>query len=286
VKARGIARHLEGWQPGLLAVFLAGVSTVLAVPRPVLPVDIPEPLLEPRVLAQVAREDEALAAAAERERLDTDVRALGSAMRAYGIADAAGDGPALVAARRDVAEASRRAAAQGEHALVMLRAYELRSFLREVRRWEAKGEETPELRELGGPFVARAQASGWVAGRHLIFDDTVRATMFKMRWNEIAMAHGSAFDVTVAERRALYRFLILHPAQGTRAGGEDARLRKIEELRAIDPRYPADLARGVVLYRVHRIPQAVEALRKHLEDHPDGPYGIRAQNYLAALESQ
>jgi hypothetical protein len=93
------------------------------------------------------------------------------------------------------------------------------------------------------------------------------------------------------------RFLLLHPprdpsstgdgrdkvaAQRTVQLAEQYRLKKIEELRALDPAYPADLARGIVFYRLHRYPQAVEALRKHLEDHPDGPWAVRAENYLRA----
>ena len=41
-------------------------------------------------------------------------------------------------------------------------------------------------------------------------------------------------------------------------------MKKIEELAALDPSYPADLARGVVLYRLARYPAAVEKFRRHL----------------------
>lgn len=298
VKAHGgIARHFEGWQPGLLAIFVAGVSALLAVPRPVPPFEIPEPSIEPRALDRVARADLALAEAAERERLDTDVRALGSALRAYGLADGTDDSAAVMAERRRVAEASQRAGAQGEAALLRLRAYQLRSFLREVRRWEKTGEETDELRELGGPFLDRARKNRWIEGRRLIVDETVRAALFKKRWNDVTLLRGPAFDLTSAEARAVYRFLLLHPPRdaGASAGvegrlneqrvayvAEQYRLKKIEELRALDPSYPADLGRGVVFFRLHRYAQAVEAFRQHLDAHPDGPYTLRAQNYLRA----
>jgi hypothetical protein len=299
VKARhGLARHLEGWQPGLLAIFVAGVPALLAVPRAVAPVDLPEPLLEPRELAAAAREDEALAVAAERERLDTDVRALGSALRAYGLADMTDDASAVAAERRNVAEAAKLAKTHGDEAIVRLRAYQLRSFLRELRRWELTGKESKELQELGGPFLVRAQKNGWMDRRRLLPDETVRAALFKKRWMELAMTSGPALDLRPVEQRAMGRFLLLHPprepsiaadghqdkvvAQRTVQLAEQYRLKKIEELRALDPAYPADLARGVVFYRLHRYPQAVEALRKHLEDHPDGPWSVRAENYLRA----
>jgi hypothetical protein len=327
VKAHGgLARHLEGWQPGLLAVFVAGISALLAVPRPVLPDEIPEPLLDPRALAGAAQADRALAEAAEHERLDTDVRLLGSTLRAYGLADADGSTGAVVATRRDVAMAAKRAAAQGDGALARLRAYELRSFLRELRRWEATGEETSELRELGGPFVEHAEKSGWVQGftagalprssvsmgpraapnpgpasrgpLRLLPDETVRAALFKKRWVELTLVRGPAFELAPAETRALYRFLLIHPPRDpgeveTRAAeersgylAEQYRLKKIEELRVLDPSYPADLGRGVVLSRMRRYPQAADAFRRYLDEHAGGPYRLRAQNYLhATLEA-
>jgi len=40
-----------------------------------------------------------------------------------------------------------------------------------------------------------------------------------------------------------------------------------------------------VLYQLQRYPLAVEEFRRHLDASPDGPYTLRAQNYLrAALE--
>lgn len=292
---RSLARHLDGWQPGLLAVFVAGTSASLAVPRPVPPVEIPEPMIEPRELERAAGADRALADGAERERLDADVRRVGSAIRAYGLAEIAGAAPPQLE-RREVAEAAQRALAQGEAPLARLRAYQLRSFLRELHRWEQTGEESDELRELGGPFLDRARQSGWVEGRRLVLDDTVRAVLFKKRWVDLTLVQGPAMDLTSVEKRALCRFLILHPprdlGRGIGEGGageqraafatEQYRLRKIEELHALDPSYPADLGRGVALYRIHRYPQAVEAFRRHLDDHPDGPYTLRAQNYLRA----
>jgi hypothetical protein len=299
----GLALYIEGWQPGLLAVFVAGVPALLAVPRPVAPVELPEPMLEPRALAQAAQENDRLATAAERQPLDTDVRELGSALRAYGVADATGDDKTVGIERQAVAEAARLAGTHGDESLARLRAYELRSFLRELRRWEATGVETDELRELGGPFVARAQKNGWVeplpgAPRHLLPDDTVRAVLFKKRWSDLTLARGPLLDPSAAELRALARFLLLHPPRDPSSNMTDPRdaigmhriaeqadqyrLKKIDELRALDPSYPADLARGVVFYRLRRFPQAVESFRRHLEAHPDGGYAMRAQNYLRA----
>jgi hypothetical protein len=260
----------------------------------VAPEDLPEPLLEPRELDRQAQEDQALAGAAERDRLDTDVRAVGSAYRAFCLVEITRDGAEIARARRDLTDAVRRAAPQGEAALAKLRAYNLRSFLRELRRWEATGEETDELRELGGPFLDRARTSGWIMQGRLIADDAVRAALFKKRWSDLTTAHGPAFDLGRTESRALYRFLILHPPRDASFGSGQAaveraaydaeryRLRKIDELATIDPSYPADLARGVIHYRLHEYTRSVESFRRFLEDHPDGPYKLRAQNHLRA----
>lgn len=258
--------------------------------------EIPEPLIEPRALEAHARAEAALASAAEREQLDTDVRQLGSALRAYGLAEAAGDVVAVGRERRNVTDAAKRAAAQGEEALRRLRAYQVRSFLRELRRYEETGAETDELRELGGPFLDRARHNGWIVGRRILADETVRGALFERRWMDLSLLHGPGLDLASVEQRALARFLLLHPPRdgaASEAGGqaeksraahaaERYRLRKIEELRALDPGYPADLAKGVVLFRLGTYPQAVEAFRHHLEEHPDGPYKLRAQNYLRA----
>jgi hypothetical protein len=273
---------------------VAGVPTLLAVPSSVPPEEIPEPLLEPRALDRQARDDQALADAAERDRLDTDVRAVGSAYRAFCLVELTRDAAEIARARRDLTDAVRRAAPQGEAALAKLRAYELRSFLRELRRWERTGEETDELRELGGPFLDRARANGWITPEGLLPDDTVRAALFKKRWLDLTVAREPALALGRMESLALYRFLILHPPRdasfvSSKAAAERAahdaeryRLRKIDELATIDPSYPADLARGVIHYRLHDYTRSVESFRRFLEDHPDGSYKLRAQNHLRA----
>jgi tetratricopeptide (TPR) repeat protein len=295
-------------------VFLAGTCALLAVPRPVAPDEVPDPTIDPRALERAARADEALARAAERERLDVDVRALGDAVRAYGRADEAGDEAALVAARRRVVEAARQATRFGAEAVVRLRAYELGSFLRELRRWEATGEVTDELRELGGGFLHTLERNRWVGpGRRVRMERAALAASFKKRWNDLTQLQGTALDPDLDELRALYRFLLHNPAadrflapsvhdggspgrpgsapippRGTAGSGaassaaDQFRLRKVDELSALDPSYPRDLARGVLQFRLGRYPLAVEAFRRHLEMHPEGPHTLRAQNYLRA----
>ena len=69
-----------------------------------------------------------------------------------------------------------------------------------------------------------------------------------------------------------------------RAADDEKRyqVRKIDEVLALDPTYPADLAKGVVYFRHHSYELAAKSFTTHLEEHPDGPYNVRAQNYLLA----
>lgn len=302
--AKGLARHFEGWQPGLLAIFLAGTSAILAVPRAIDPSELPEPMIAPASLDRIAKGEAALAAraeieSAEKKPLDFDVRALGSAIRAYGIADIDGRDAIVVAARRDVVEAAKRARAQGEEPLLKLRAFQLRAFLRALSQWETRGGESDDLRELGGSFLRAASRNGWVRGRQLVMDEPARRALFKKRWNEITMTKGERFDLAIDEQRAMLRFLLRFPPRDDaetpgpkpRKLQEDERvafaagqyrMRKIDELAKIDPSYPADFARGVVLYRLRRFASATEMFRRHLDAHPEGPLTLRAQNHLRA----
>jgi hypothetical protein len=302
----GLAAHFEGWEAGLLAIFLAGSSALVAVPRAVDPMDLPDPRAKPAALVAVARADDALAARAEADAargagLDFDVRELGSAIRAYGIADADGADDRVMAARRAVAEAAGRARTRGDEEMLRLRAFQLREFLRELRAWESTGKESRDLVELGGAFVRMATRNGWLSRRGLAVDDAVRRALFKKRWNELALVHGPRFDLALDEQRALYGHLLSHPprdeveaAPGPRMprraskderaafATEQYRLRKLEELAKLDPSYPADLARGVVTYRMRRYNLASDFFIKHLDAHPDGPMTLRARNYLRA----
>jgi hypothetical protein len=136
----------------------------------------------------------------------------------------------------------------------------------------------------------------------LLLDDAVRGALFKRRYNELGLLRGPAFDLSPDEQRALYRFLLRFPPRSEDAptppdphgresdirvalAADTYRLRKIDELALVDPTYPRDLARGVVLYRLRRYGLALESFRRHLDEHPEGPDTLRARNYLrAALE--
>ena len=67
----------------------------------------------------------------------------------------------------------------------------------------------------------------------------------------------------------------------------DALFEKIRELARVDPTFPGALAEGVVLFRLGRYEAAAVAFERHLAAFPDGPWTLRARNYLkAALEAR
>lgn len=296
--ARGLSRHLEGWQPGLVAVAVAGAAAVLAVPRSVPPGELPLPAPVPAALAEVRAADHRRAALAAAEPLPLEVRAVGTAIRAYGVADAADDESAAVRAKDDAVRAAVAPGVDGE-GLLRLRAFQLEVFLREVRRFELEGKASDELAAVGGAFPRMVQVNGWCEGdpcRRVLLDDGALRASFKKRWNEITGTRAPELALTLDEQRALTAFLLRHPVP-VRGGGQvldpasrEAQvtqflLRKVDDLGTLDGAYPRDFARGVVLYRMGRFPLAVEAFRAHLDAHPDGPLTLRAQNHLrAALE--
>jgi hypothetical protein len=316
------ADALEGWQPALAFVAFAALITLLVVPHPVEPEgDLPMPVVNRAELVSIVAHDDGLALAAARERLDVDVRELGSAYRAYGRAERFGRDDDVTEARRRITAIAGRALAVGEGELAKLRAFEARALLIELRRWEATGEESDDLVELGGGMLFLLHRSGWLTEppvserRKLVIDDDALRVVFKKRWATITGLEGGPLALRVDEERALTRFLLRHPPEHVVAAALDAggtpgtrtpraadgtaepdeqrrkaltagyRIKKIDELAAVDPTYPAAFAKGVLAYQLGQFPRAVDLLRAHLERAPDGRLAVRATNYLrAALE--
>ena len=265
-KKGGLARHLQGWEAGLVAVVIAALGTLLAVPLRVPPEDVPLPLVDGRALTATLAHDRALSAAVVPRLLQEqanpgevaelfDLRALGQELRAYGSAEASGDPYQLVRARRALVTAVTRARGLGDDRLLGLRSYQSELFLAELVRWENSGTVSEELVGLAGPFAQLAHRQRWLEGRTLVLDDVIRRIFWKRRWNEITGLTGAPFALSLDENRAFYAFLLTHPFLEAETA-EDAReactridlwrLRKVEELARFDPSYPYALSRGVL----------------------------------------
>jgi hypothetical protein len=300
----------DGVWLALVPVGVALVLGVLLVPRSAVPEGVPLPLPDAGSLARTAAADHALAERARHEPLPGAVRALGSALRAFHTLEAHdAEERRLYEARAAVDEDLALAVPGGSEPLLELRALQLESFLDEVHHFEATGEQSEELAALAGAFVRSMTLEGWVQGHHVVADEAALRALFKNMWNGFLGPEVHAdFAPTLDEERALYAFYLSHPhpsrgtrdaieaarrgardakdcdalKQAERAGLESWRLEHIERLRAIDPSYPADYARGVACYGRGDFVASAKAFRAWLTEHPEGPLSLRAKNYLRA----
>ncbi|HEY6461801.1 MAG TPA: hypothetical protein VIY73_16665 [Polyangiaceae bacterium] len=296
-----------------LALVPLGVALVLGVlllPRRAPPESVPLPVADARALARVAAEDHARAEHARAQPLPGPVRALGSAIRAFHTLEAHdADARDLYPARRAVDTALLDVLRGGDGPLLELRAVQLEGFLVEMHRFEATGQQSDELQALAGAFVRSLTIEGWCEGHTVAVDDDALRPMFEEMWSSFLNLQGDrAFAPALDEQRALYAFYLSHAhppkamrdaLDAARRGAKDAkactaideaeraatetwRLERIGRLAAIDPAYPADYARGVASYRRGDYGASSRAFRAWLQDHPEGPLALRAQNFLRA----
>jgi hypothetical protein len=301
--------HAAAWF-ALVPVGIAAVLGLLLAPRRAAPEGLPLPIADSRAIARAAIADHELADRARHDPLSGEVRALGSAIRAFHTLEAGqADAPTLGDARRAVSGALIEALGKGNDSLLMLRALQLEGFIDEVHRFEATGEQSAELQALGGAFVQRMKSEGWCDAHTLTPTTQVLLVMFKLMWNAFLGLSGSEWDPTLDEQRCLYAFYLSHPhsskvardaiasarrgardaracqalLEAERAAVESWRLERIARLADIDPAYPADYARGIAAFGRGEYRTAATAFRKWLVQHPEGPLALRAQNYLRAV---
>ncbi len=282
-KRRGLERHLEGWQLAVVAVGIAGVAALLAVPRPVPPDTLPLPRTDPQNLARIAREEAGHADQARRSPLSFETRAAGEAFRSHGQAAARGDNDEAIQALREFRGLVDRVRGRGgEVEVLRLRAIQTELFVDALSRFERGESADKELAELAGNFLEKAQKAGWLGkDRRFALSSVERHTLFRLRWTELAgLRDERAFAPSLDEWKVYYGFLLRHPELGPAA--QEDRLTYIAALQRVDLDYPVLLARGVVLYRMGRYGLSEQALRAHIVKHPSGRWRLRAQNYLAA----
>jgi hypothetical protein len=294
----------------LIPIGVALVFGLLLLPRHAPPESVPLPIPDARALARTAAADHELAERARREPLPGAVRALGSAMRDFHFLEGRSAEPSEIGqARKSVDEALVDALAGGDGPLLELRAVQLESFLDEVRRFESTGDQSAELLALSGGFVRAMTAEGWCEGHTLLPREPELRTMYKQMWNAfLGFEQRPAFQLSIDEQRAAQAFSLSHPhpsramreaLAAARRGASDAktcraideaerhaveswRLEHVKAIAAIDPAYPADYALGVARYRNGDYAAAAASFRRWLNDHPDGPLALRAQNNLRA----
>jgi hypothetical protein len=298
----------------LIPVTAAALAFLLMMPREALPEDVPLPQIDAKAVEAIRNDDIARAASTTKTPLGGDIRAVGTALRELNRALAQGDDAETISlARVRLEDASRNAMggdqARGFDALRTLRAVELEEFLVEVTRFEATGKITTELAELGGGFVDRMSAAGWIEGKQVVLDENERRVAYKLVWAAtVGVDRTPGLALSLDEQRVLYTLYLKHPhapeterqgfvtmrREATTEGeckqaiakegvfAEQWRADKIKRLGDIDPTYPTGYALGVAFYRAGRYDLAGEQFRTWVAKHPDGPLALRARNYMKA----
>ncbi|MEO8796329.1 MAG: hypothetical protein ABI551_00460 [Polyangiaceae bacterium] len=307
MKSRG-SNPNDGRVLALVPVVVALVMLALMARHAAPPGDVPLPALDLRALAATEAADDARTAAGARSGLPAETRALGSAIRDFDVAEAKGDDRSdMLALHESILRTLPDAMAKGPDALLTLRATQTTIFVRELEAFEKTGRETDELLAVAGPFVSRMRDAGWVDRNHVTMDVHARRAAYKTAWNAIVGVEAiDTFALTLDESRALYMFYLAHPHVGerdkqaldlAREGAktektcrtidlrerqalEAWRLEKIDKLGKIDPTYPLAYARGVSHYRLGMSDNAVRDFQFWLDNHPDGPWTLRARNQL------
>jgi hypothetical protein len=295
----------------LIPLSVAVVLAALMLPRSAVPSLLPVPELDQRAIEREVRADRERAERSRAKLLPAEVRSLGAAVRHFNTREADNERDVeLTDARAEIDRARLLLIGRGlEEEVIALRAVQLDGFLVEVERFERTGEISPELKALGGTFVARMRRVGWCEGHHLVLTDLERRAAFKATWNKLVdLDKDSIFALSNQETRALYTLYFTHPhaseaqraalalarAQardketcariddGEHAATEAWLLPKLGEYGTLDPEYPLAFARGVVLYQRHQYADAARSFTQWLDAHPDGPWTLRARNHLRA----
>ncbi len=306
-----------GYLLGLVPLGAAIVFGLLLLPRATPAEDVPVPIADGRALSRIHHDDAAIAKTA----LPDDVRALGSSIRAFNTLQAQQTTDAYVTPEKmnaAHAEILRAVAPIGslpnrDDLLLALRAAQLESFITELKAFQKTGKESAELIAVGGPFVQRMRDVGWGVGEHgLAADEDALRVMFKTAWNGLLGSNRPPFAPSLDEERALYAFYLRHPhaneqtrkridearsaattvkacaalVEAEAMAAEGWRLEKVRLIGAIDPSYPRAYAEGVAHYRHKDYEAAVESFRTWLGAHPEGPWTLRARNYIRASLAQ
>ena len=282
---RNFRRHFQGYELGLMTVGMVLTFALLALPRASVPETLPLPQADRVLSERYEAGQRELAADAEKSGLPFEVRAVGEAIRHFGLmssqrVDTTHD-------RQDIKDRVRLVLGQGStRALLQLRAVQTEYFMRAFEQFTRAGTVSADLNELGGDFVLQARRSGWLSDtRHCLADATTLRALFRLRWSElIGMRTVFPFSTSLNDSRVYYRFLLLHPerlsAQPSEAEDDAARLKLVNALGRTDPDYPLLFAQGYLLFRLGDPENAATAYRSQLARQDSGRYALLARNYL------
>lgn len=265
---------------------MAVIAVAVMVPRTVLPEEVPLPRLAPREVTESRARAVAEGQALDRVPPPENVRILAARLRAYSIAERENDKPAMQRAADGIVELSVPIAGADPKVLLDLRAHLTERFVRGFFEYARTGIEGPDLIHVGGDAARTFQEKGWVDAAHDPTFDLVLRSFYKRRYAGLVVPKGE-LPLDEVEERARIRFLIRHPPrmkvpdpQGIFSGHYV--LSQLEAAAAADVSYPLRYAQGIALFRVGKYEASAAAFDAFLTETPDGPYHLRAVNYLKA----
>lgn len=283
-KPTGLSRHLEGWQLGLVSVGMAILAAALAIPRSVEPRDLPDPTYDPLLAADILRDQTERAQRVRQTPLPFAVRRVGEALRLLGAASSSLDDDPVGASGELSRAVARALDLHGKGPLLDLRAIQTELFLAALQRWEGGAPVDSEFRQLAGNFVEKAQTSGWIRNDGRLAMTTLeRVVFFRIRWSVLTgLRQEHPFRPSLTEWRIYYGFLLRHPEAQARSEGRNRALRQlgyVTALSKLDPEYPIDYARGILLFQSGRYSESMDSFERHLRRHPEGRWTLRARNF-------
>lgn len=269
---------------GGVALATASLVAVLAVPRPEYPDAIPYPPVDTertRVELSLARSavNEALGT-----RLPTEVRGVGERVRRCGLLEVS-DPQGVWRLEHDKLRESVLQLLQQKRGDDLVRLRELQAELLRralLAKWSSSATATPEhereLLELGAKLATHLESSrAWFAADPH-FDATLRA-LFVERWgNLVGFGDHPALTPSANDWRLIHRFRVLRLLRSAQTDGSELRA-ALSEVAKYSPDYPYDFAAGIVWYRMGAFEEAVQAFGRHLAQHPNSDYAVRAQNF-------
>lgn len=264
-----------------VVVVSVGLLALLTIPRPVSLTDLPVPAIDWSAIATTGQKDAELLSELETDPLPLRVRAVGELLRRIGKAEAEQSGSADGA---DLTTAVKNALKEhGARPLLRLRAVQTQLFLTELANWRRSGEASDALRELGGAFVTRAVAAGWVdAERRTLASAAELQAMYRIRFGLLTgLQVVPEFEPGANDWRLYYGFRLRHPEGGSARERLTLQLAYVDGLAKYDLSFPANYARGVLNSQLGSFEAAFDNFRAHLGAYPSGRLAIRAQNGAA-----
>lgn len=264
----------------------AAWGTFLVTPRPTQPRFLPLPVPAKELLAERDQRERDLAKHALSTGLPQRARIIGEEFRRVGAALQSQSPDTERLLRELQTDARRLLHAGGESELLALRALQAELFVRAVHHSLLTPGPHPDLDELGAQFAEQLERY-WLTGQNqLRLSDAELRLLFRLRWGLLTGLQTSPAFAALPEERSRFHSLYLQIPWGQTHTDErellQLQLRAVQSLAQLDPSYPAQLAQGILLLRAQEPEGAVESLRAHLQENPQGPWAQLCKNYLAS----